>query len=819
MDDPQRHLIIGELLQALANRLHRALYIRLNQNIQFLHGSRLNLIKQALQRYLLGAFNQLLTVSCAYLLSQLSRLTLTRRNKELLARGRDFGQSQNLYRHGRSGRLYLFPGVIIHGLDLTIGLADNNGISDMQRTVLYQSRRHNAAALIQLGLNYMSGCRAVRIGLVLFHIRHQQNHLQQRIDSFSALGGYGNTDRGAAPFLRNQLIFGQLLLNMIRIGFRLIHFIDCHDNLDTGRLGMVNRLDGLRHDTVIRRDNQDRDIRHLRAAHTHRGKRLMARRIQECNLSSIDAYNGRTDMLCDSSGFSCRHLGLTDRVQKRGLTMIDVSHNDNDRRTALEALRRIGLLHVFLEDVLFLHGLRQNIHIQRQCFGLLIIQIVVLAHQLALQHQALNNLRYRLFHHISKFTNRHDRRKLYNLDLFLNLLRLLHRLGGLFGTVLNNYIVLADRHQVLMLTTKIILSRVLGTLLILFLIPAHALGLLGLLYGRYFLRCLRNREFIGRSIVPCALRPHTAGPIVIIRTVAPLPLRAIASLSLRAIASLSLRAVIPLALRTITALILRTVIPLALRTVASLSLRAVVTLALRTVAALTLRTVIPLALRTIASLSLWALIPLALRTFLIIVLCLRRRRSCPIFILNRCILARLGRFRLRSFRFRSLCLRGFRFRSLCLRGLRLRGLRLRGLYLRSFRLRSLCLRGLRLRLLLLYRLCGILSGRSSETRLLPCQLYTYLADLIHLHSRLCIRNKHSNALQAFQDFRTAYLQLFCQTFNCYFCHWLFSTFQTFKLFSMIPASPSSVTATQERCSLPIALPNSALPQSRMKKGT
>ena len=49
-------------------------------------------------------------------------------------------------------------------------------------------------------------------------------------------------------------------MTLVRIGFRLIHLVDGYNDRNTRRLGMVDRFNGLRHDAVVRRDNQNRDI-------------------------------------------------------------------------------------------------------------------------------------------------------------------------------------------------------------------------------------------------------------------------------------------------------------------------------------------------------------------------------------------------------------------------------------------------------------------------------------------------------------------------------------------------------------------------------
>ena len=48
-------------------------------------------------------------------------------------------------------------------------------------------------------------------------------------------------------------------------------------------------------------------------------------------------------MLGDAAGFAAGDVGLAQRVEQRGLAVIDVAHHGDDRGARLEALRRVGL--------------------------------------------------------------------------------------------------------------------------------------------------------------------------------------------------------------------------------------------------------------------------------------------------------------------------------------------------------------------------------------------------------------------------------------------------------------------------------------------
>ncbi len=111
---------------------------------------------------------------------------------------------------------------------------------------------------------------------------------------------------------------------------------------------MGDRLLRLRHDAVVGRDDEDGDVRDLRAAGAHRGERLVARRVEERDLPAVDVDLVRADVLRDAARLGGDDARVADRVEKRRLAVVDVAHDRHDRRARLELLvgvfERLGLL-------------------------------------------------------------------------------------------------------------------------------------------------------------------------------------------------------------------------------------------------------------------------------------------------------------------------------------------------------------------------------------------------------------------------------------------------------------------------------------------
>ena len=98
----------------------------------------------------------------------------------------------------------------------------------------------------------------------------------------------------------------------------------------------------LRHDAVVGGDDEDGDVRHLRAAGAHGRERLVARRVEERDLAAVDVGLVGADVLGDPAGLGLDDRRLADRVEQRRLAVVDVAHDRDDRRARREIL--LGVL-------------------------------------------------------------------------------------------------------------------------------------------------------------------------------------------------------------------------------------------------------------------------------------------------------------------------------------------------------------------------------------------------------------------------------------------------------------------------------------------
>ena len=133
---------------------------------------------------------------------------------------------------------------------------------------------------------------------------------------------------------------------------RDVDLVHGDDDRHLGGARVRDRLLRLRHDAVVGRDDEHRDVRHLRAARAHGGERLVARRVEERDLPPVDLGLVRADVLRDPARLGLDDRGLANRVEERRLPVVDVAHDRDDRRPR----REVGLLVVVRRGLELLLG-------------------------------------------------------------------------------------------------------------------------------------------------------------------------------------------------------------------------------------------------------------------------------------------------------------------------------------------------------------------------------------------------------------------------------------------------------------------------------
>ena len=332
--------------------LGRALDVGLDDDVEVLYLALLYLGEEVVERDLLGDAERALLGLLLALLNQLARHALVVDGVEHVARVGDFAHARYLNRDAGPGLGDALSLVVYHGADVADGGAGDNDIAVVQRAVLDEHGHNGAAAPVEARLYDGALGGAVRVGLELEDFGQDDQVLKQVVYALAGLGRYGAHYGVAAPLLADQVVLSELLLYALGVGAGHIHLVDGHDDGDVGRLGVVDGLNGLRHDAVVGGDNQDGDVRDGGAAGAHAGEGLVARGVQEGYRAAVDVDGVGADVLGYAAGLAGRDVGVADVVQQAGLAVVDVAHDHDDGGARLELFRPV----LAVVDELLLHG-------------------------------------------------------------------------------------------------------------------------------------------------------------------------------------------------------------------------------------------------------------------------------------------------------------------------------------------------------------------------------------------------------------------------------------------------------------------------------
>ena len=126
---------------------------------------------------------------------------------------------------------------------------------------------------------------AIRIGLEIEDFGLQPDRFEQLVE-IGLLGGRDfDVEHVAAERFDLDLVLQQLGAHALGLGVRLVDLVDRDDHRHLRRLGVIDRLDRLRHHAVVGRDHQHDDVGDLGAARAHRGEGGVARRVDEGDLA------------------------------------------------------------------------------------------------------------------------------------------------------------------------------------------------------------------------------------------------------------------------------------------------------------------------------------------------------------------------------------------------------------------------------------------------------------------------------------------------------------------------------------------------------
>src|SRR3954451_476271 len=343
VDDPQRQVVAHlDLHQGLLERLHGARVVALDDQVELT--GLLQRRVEVLQADPL-AHRRVLRVPDTGLapVGDLPGDAVLVDDQERVTGAGHRGEAHDLHGAGRQGLLELGAVLVEQRPHAPVGVAGHDRVADPQRAALDQDGGHGTPALVQLALD--DDALGVLLGVgpqVQGGVGGEQDRREQVLETLT--GGRGDVDehRLAAVLLGHQPVLGELLADLGGGGPLFVDLVHRAHDRHVGRLGVVERLDRLRHDAVVGRDDQDDDVGHLRATGTHRGERLVTRGVDEGDRPLVVVELGDdlvgADVLGDAAGLPRHHDGVADGVQELRLAVVDMAHDGHDRRTEVPVL-------------------------------------------------------------------------------------------------------------------------------------------------------------------------------------------------------------------------------------------------------------------------------------------------------------------------------------------------------------------------------------------------------------------------------------------------------------------------------------------------
>ncbi len=263
------------------------------------------------------------------------------------------GESENADGHGRAGFFERAVAVVKHRTDATVVWADNHGIAAAQGSFLDEESGDGAASFFNAGLDDGSFGAFVWVGAKFEDLGFEQDALKEIVDTCTChRAHFGHLDTTTKGFIQ-EIVLSEFVANAFGIGAWFVDLVDCDDDGDARRLGVSDGFDRLWHDPVVGSDHEDDDIGDLCATRSHCGKRLVSGRIEEDDLVSVAFYGIGPDVLGDPACFLIDDASLADAIKQRGFSVVDVSHDGDDRGAVEKFVGAIGFFALVQDSFFF----------------------------------------------------------------------------------------------------------------------------------------------------------------------------------------------------------------------------------------------------------------------------------------------------------------------------------------------------------------------------------------------------------------------------------------------------------------------------------
>ena len=345
MDHVHADALGAELDEGVGQGLHGAVHITLDDDVEFLEVAYADAAADLLEGHVLLGLDTLDADELLALCSDALGLLLVGHHVEFLTCGGSAVQAEDGHRRGRTCLHHALTTLVEHAAHAAEVAAAQHDIALMQGSVLHEDGGQVAAALVQRRLDDGAGSEPFGICLEVKEVRLEQHLFEELIHVDAVLGGNLLALILTSPGLGEDVHLGELLVDLVGGCPGLIYLIDSEHHRHACGLRMVDGLNRLRHHGVVSRDDDDGEVGHLGTAGTHGREGFVTRGIKEGDMTAVfQLHVVRADVLGDSTRLTGDDVGLADVVQQGGLTVVDVTHDGNDRRTGDEVFLLVCLL-------------------------------------------------------------------------------------------------------------------------------------------------------------------------------------------------------------------------------------------------------------------------------------------------------------------------------------------------------------------------------------------------------------------------------------------------------------------------------------------
>ena len=294
----------------------------------------------------------LLTLQLLALVGDIARLLLSVYHVELVAGRRRAVETEH---DGRLCRLHVVDALVTlveQRLDTAPRCTREHDVANVERAVAHENGRHVTAALVERRLDDGTRGLAVGVGLQVEHVGLKQHFLHEVVHANALLGADLLALVLTAPLLHEEVHVGKVLTYPVGIGSRLVYLVDGEHHWHACRLTVGDGLLGGRHHGVVGGDDDDGDIGDLCATGTHGGESLVSRGVEERHLAAaLQRHAVSADVLGDAARLAGDDVGVAYMVEQRCLTVVDVTHDRDNRGTRHELALVVfiladGLLHL-----------------------------------------------------------------------------------------------------------------------------------------------------------------------------------------------------------------------------------------------------------------------------------------------------------------------------------------------------------------------------------------------------------------------------------------------------------------------------------------